>query len=416
MKNLDTEKLTIEQAQKDLGEALEAGDQKKAEAAVAMMAQVHQQQMMSEVDDRVKEQVKQALETNDQSILAQRGVRQLTTEETTFYQKVIGALTSSNPKQQLDNLEVTFPETVINQVFEDLTVNHPLLNAISFTPVGLVTRWLVNKHEQQLAVWGELCDEIIKEIVSAFDDMDMSLYKLSAFMIVCNAMLDLGPVWLDRYCREILYDALACGLEQAIVDGDGDKKPIGMMREADDSMRQGNVYPRKAEVSLADFSPGSYGGFIADNLSKTAKGNPRVVGELLMVVNPTDYLKIVMPATTVQTPTGAYVNNVFPHPTRIVQSVFMPEGKAVFGLGSRYFMGLGRTTPKAGRLEYSDEYRFLEDQRTYRIKLYGNGRPLDNNSFVVVDISGIPALAWPVRVVNASEFPGGVNEGGTPEI
>ena len=42
---------------------------------------------------------------------------------------------------------------------------------------------------------------------------------------------------------------------------------------------------------------------------------------------------------------------------------------------------------KEGRIEYSDDYRFLEDERVYLIKLYANGFAKDNNAFQVLNIS-----------------------------
>ena len=65
----------------------------------------------------------------------------------------------------------------------------------------------------------------------------------------------------------------------------------------------------------------------------------------------------------------------------------MPENRAIIGLPNRYFMGVG--TAKSGKIEYSDEYHFLEDERMYLVKLYGHGEPLDNNAFVYADISGL---------------------------
>ncbi len=94
-----------------------------------------------------------------------------------------------------------------------------------------------------------------------------------------------------------------------------------------------------------------------------------------------------MPASTILTPQGTYANNVFPFPTKVIQSVAVPKDYAVIGLADYYFMGMG--TAKNGRLEYSDEYKFLEDLRTYKIKLYGMGRPLDINAFLYLDISGV---------------------------
>ncbi|WP_235640253.1 hypothetical protein [Clostridioides difficile] len=45
-------------------------------------------------------------------------------------------------------------------------------------------------------------------------------------------------------------------------------------------------------------------------------------------------------------------------------------------------MGIG----SAGKIEYSDEYKFLEDVRVYLAKQYATGTPKDNFSFLVFDI------------------------------
>ena len=38
-------------------------------------------------------------------------------------------------------------------------------------------------------------------------------------------------------------------------------------------------------------------------------------------------------------------------------------------------------------LQYSDEYKFLEDQRTFKMVQYANGKADDDTSFVVLDVS-----------------------------
>ena len=57
-------------------------------------------------------------------------------------------------------------------------------------------------------------------------------------------------------------------------------------------------------------------------------------------------------------------------------------------------------TAKTGRIEYSDEYRFLEDERVYIVKAYANGMPKDNNSFLYLDISGLKPASYKVTLVN----------------
>jgi hypothetical protein len=70
----------------------------------------------------------------------------------------------------------------------------------------------------------------------------------------------------------------------------------------------------------------------------------------------------------------------------------MPSGHAVVGLGKRYFLGLG--TSKDGLIDYSDHAQFVEDNRVYTTHLYGNGKPLDNNAFEYLDISGLEPLSY----------------------
>ena len=111
-------------------------------------------------------------------------------------------------------------------------------------------------------------------------------------------------------------------------------------------------------------------------MAPLTKNGKRSVSNVLMVVNPLDYWSKIFPGTTVLTANGAYVYGVLPIPATIVQSVAVPEGKMIAGLARDYFMGVGSSQ----RIEYSDHYRFLEDERTYITKQYANGKPLDNES------------------------------------
>lgn len=333
----------------------------------------------------------------DASILAARGVRQLTSEENEYYQKVITAMKSSNPQQALTEIDVVMPKTTIDAIFEDLTTEHPLLDAIQFQNTSGLIEMLLNANGQELATWGTLTAEITKELTSGFKKVSMTLSKLSAFLPVAKSMLDLGPAWLDRYTRDILSEALANGLESGIIAGTGKDMPIGMNRQVGEGVTvTGGVYPEKTTVAVTSLDPVSYGNLLAD-LAKGPNGKTRKINNVIMVINPVDYFKKVMPATTIRTPDGAYVNNVLPYPTTIIQSAQIAEGKAIIGLGKRYFMGIG--TAKSGKIEYSDEYKFLEDERVYLVKLYGHGEPLDNDAFIYADISGLTPLVQEVKVV-----------------
>lgn len=62
---------------------------------------------------------KEMLVEQDATILAQRGVRQLTSKEKQYYEKIIEAMRSTDPKQALNDVEVVMPETIIDSVFDD---------------------------------------------------------------------------------------------------------------------------------------------------------------------------------------------------------------------------------------------------------------------------------------------------------
>jgi len=161
-------------------------------------------------------------------------------------------------------------------------------------------------------------------------------------------------------------------------------------------------YGAKQAVPVTELTPQAYGELVSE-LAVSPNGLYRPVTELLLIVNPVDYLTKVMPATIFQRPDGTWARDILPLPTDIVQSAWVDEGTAILGLSKRYIMALG--TGKEGRIEYSDDYRFLEDERVYLIKLYGTGRPMDNNSFLVLDISDLKPTIPRVIVDNIDEFP-----------
>ncbi len=69
------------------------------------------------------------------------------------------------------------------------------------TPTG-VTEWIVSRGVNP-AWWGKLCEAVKKVLDNGFDVINMKQFKLSGYIPVCKAMLDLGPVWLDRYVRTV---------------------------------------------------------------------------------------------------------------------------------------------------------------------------------------------------------------------
>ena len=329
---------------------------------------------------------------NDKNILAQRGYRNLTNAEEKYYNALITASKCRNVQQAVTTLsDLTandvMPETIIDQVLKDVVAEHPILAKVNFQYAKYATKIIMNDHSKQNAVWGEVDAEITKEITSAFKLLNLTQNKLSAFAVIPMGLLDMGPTFLDGYIRAILKDAIACGLEEAIVKGDGDGKPVGLMMKLTGALD--GVHQAKEAVAVTDFGVKSMGALIA-RMAKNEKGHNRPVGKLSLICNANDYYTLVAPAVRVQNMSGAYVDN-FAFPMEVIISEAVEAGKAILADLNNYFVGVGFA--KEGVIEFSDEAQFLADKRVYKIKTYANGRAMDENSALLLDISGLqPAV------------------------
>lgn len=385
------------QAVSDLARAFATGEGEQVEQAL--------DGYRASILEDVTEQYEQATRAGDAAVLAQRGFRQLTSQEDAYYQRVISALGSTAPKQAFADFSTVpdkmMPSTIFDQILKDIEEAHPLLSAVNVVNVGYITEWLRNKHTRQLAAWGSVGEAVTKEITSAFEVVDVKQGKLSCFALVSLDMLKLGPQWLDGYVRTVIGEAIACGLETGVVDGIGAKgQPIGLDRDIHEGVSHNDTtgYPKKTAVKVTDLTPTTYGSLVAQ-LAKNESGKDKSIdfrsdSGLGLVCSPTDYLTKVMPATTVQTPTGQYVGDLFPLPTKVYPSVAVEDGTAILALMGEYDVFLGGDRG----LEYSDEVKFLEDQRAFKQVVYAFGKAEDNTSAVVLDISGLEPAYTTVKV------------------
>ena len=389
MKNLDMMQQKRAEIVQALSNAIAANDEKAVQQSLEGLSAFY-----SEI---VTAQINGAMEDADRTILAGRGVRQLTSKETKFYEAVIQASRSATPKQAIANIDIAFPETIIDTVMEDAMVESPLLNAIDFQNTTNITHWIINEQGPQKAVWGALGlnknSTGVSELVGDIAEFNVAYAKLFAYMTTSMDLLDAGPAWVDRYIRAVLTEALILGAEDGVVSGNGVNQPIGMISDGtvDSTTQEYNI---QTPVALNEITPKSMGTLVA-GMAVTPSGRPRKVDGLIFVCTPADYYSKVVPATTMQAPDGTYRNDVMPIPCQIIQSTALTAGKAVLGIGKQYFLGLG--LPKNGKLEYDDSTMFLEDARAYKIKFLGNGRPKDFNSFKYLDISNLKELVWHVK-------------------
>ncbi len=352
------------------------------------------------LEQKIIERFSELQQSNDKVILTSRGQRQLTSVEQSFYDDIIGAFKAPDPKAALAGVETTFPITIIDEVINDIQAEHPLLAAINFQNTTGSTRWLYSDDSTPLATWGALTAAITEEMSATIKNVDFNLTKLTAFIPVPKDLLELGAVYLDAYVRAILSEASANGLEYGFINGTGKNQPIGMIRDL--SVQTNGEYAEKGKLKLNSFEPTEYCGLIA-NLAKRENNSYRNVTEVALIVNPKDFITKIIPGTTVMGTDGTYKNGIFPFPTKVYPSSQIGSGEAILGISIN-----GKIFYKAfyagalSKIDYSDETRWLDDERVYITKLYAYGRPVDNTSFIYLDISSLVAAVLKVKVVSDS--------------
>ena len=372
-----------------LGEAIRNDD---AEAAATAFQEAQEQLCQS-----IEQQFLQYEGAADIAVLQQRGLRALTSEETAWYQKFIGAV-KTGAKQEITNLTAAMPVTIIDRVIDDMRKSHPLLSAIQINDAAGAQKLVMNgvQMASKLGGWGQITSAISTERAGEIKVIDVTVAKYTAYFIIPKDFVKFNftfaPMWVDQYIRIILSESIAFGLERTIVTGDGNSQFIGMDRNI--TTQSGGAYAQKTPVKITNWDE-DYADVVA-GMAVDSNGDDRDVPEVLLVVNPQDNIKKIRKAQN--TITHAGIIDMISHtwPTRVVTSSMMAQGKAIAGIAGSYFAAINGGT--CGIIEFDDSNQFLEDNRIYTTRVYGNGQPVDNNSFVLLDISEVEAPALPVKV------------------
>ena len=331
--------------------------------------------MESEIVKSVSGQVNN--EMLDRSILQQRGQNVLTSEETKFFAAAVveGGFTD----------DAILPETTQERVFEDLTTEHPLLAALGLQDLGALTRFIYSDATKTY-VWGPLFGGIAGQINASFTEKSIGQMKLTAFAVIPDDMLALGPVWVERYVRTVIVETYSVGLENGFVNGTGANQPIGLMKDVNPIT---NAVTTKVSQGNLTFEPSTYGEVISGELyqvvkalSTDAEGKARKVdGKVCMVVNPVDAIGV-QARNTIQTANGQWVM-ALPYNIQVIESSEVPSGKALFFVKGQYIAAI------AGgyKLKKFDQTLAIEDAILYTIKQFANGMPKDNKAALVYDLA-----------------------------
>ncbi|MGD7007618.1 phage major capsid protein [Metabacillus sp. 84] len=363
---------TFEEKKQAFATATQNGNAEEQSKALNSMLEALAQDVQGDILNQVNASM------GDRAIMQARGANVLTSDETKFFNVVI----EEGGFKDTDTLPVTTQE----RIFDDLVEAHPLLQEIGIQNLGAVTEYIYGDPEGA-AVWGPLFGDIKGQLNATFRKESITQLKLTAFVPLSNDMLNLGPVWVERYVRTMISEAMAVGLERGYVAGTGKDMPIGLLKDLDGAVTNG-VYPDKAAAGTLTFKPGrmtinELKGVVEKLSIRPVNGEDKVrnvAGRVIMVVNPFDNFGIQANAT-IQNAAGAYVTSLPFNPT-MTESMFVPQGKVLFFVRNEYTAAIGG----AMEMKKFDQTLAMEDATLYIAKQYATGKPKDNYAAQVYNL------------------------------
>lgn len=327
----------------------------------------------------------------DNRVLEARGIPTLTAEETKFYNEAV--------KTGGFDSEVVWPETILERVFENLQKDHPILSIINFTPtVGRVK--VIRARRTGVAVFGPLHKDLEGQLDSKFGASEFVQLALTAFFLVSNDTLDLGPRWIDRFINLSLTEAVRDIWAEKIIAGTGNNEPIGLLKDLGGAVTAG-VYPDKTTAGTLTFGKDKIVTEVAGVMKKLSKFTYKVdetdegevkyrsvAGKVFLIVNPVNYWDIVSRITF------ANLNNIygsampFIDVKNIVESVDVPENKLIAFVEGEYDASQSR----AEKVSVYKETFAMKRATLYAVDMLGNGYPTNNEAAQIytLDFSATP--------------------------
>ena len=341
-----------------------------------------------DASNQVRAEYEELKNVTDNRVLEARGIPTLTAEETKFYNEV--------SKAGGFDKDLVWPETIFEKVFEDLEKDHPLLRLINFqSTVGKVK--VIRSRRKGVAVFGPLHKDLEGQLDAEFDSTEYTQLALTAFMLISNDTLDLGPRWINRYVQLSLREAVSDIWEVKIVTGTGNNEPIGLLKDLDGAVT-GGVYPDKASAGTLTFKDSAtmvkefakvlktaskYTHRIGDNDTDGETKYRKVSGKVYLIVNPVNYYDIVARVTT-QNANGVFVSNLpFISQDHIIESLDVPENKLIAFIDGEY----DATQSRPEKIAVYKETFAMKRATLYAIDMLGNGQPTNNDAAQVYDIA-----------------------------
>ena len=281
-------------------------------------------------------------------------------------------------KRAISGADATIPSVVLELVRERITEYSKLIKHVNLQRASGDARIPVMGVVPE-AVWTEMCAST-NEIDLSFGVVTLDGYMISAYVPVCNAVLEDNDVDLASKVIEAIGKAMGRAIDKAILFGRGEGMPTGILTAllaGDHAATNVVAITGKEGIELFKAIVGATG----------ETSNDYSAGEKFWAMNEKTKTKLQAEAMSFNA-AGAIItgqNGEMPVVGGKIEVVGdVPDNVIIGGYGDLYTM-LERA---AMSFEKSEHVRFLQNQTVFKGNARYDGRPVIEKGFVAIGIAG----------------------------
>ena len=269
--------------------------------------------------------------------------------------------------------ELTIPDVTVNRIFDiagDYSTLYPLVDKLRIKGKSRI----LFDTDTEAAEWIEMTDAIPEGTVGTIGHIDFDGFKVGKLTFVDNSILQDSIINLDAYVTKKIARAIALAIDEAILNGTGVKQPTGIIPSLDAT--------HEVDVDIADGIAG-----VVSPISLIDTGADSV-GEIVAVMSRKTYYDKLLPFSILPTSAGNLVGKL-PNLTnpdllglKVVFNNNMEADTILYGDFSKYTL----VEREALTIDTSEHAKFGADKTGFRGKARFDGKPVDKNAFVLVNL------------------------------
>lgn len=279
------------------------------------------------------------------------------------------------------NVDLTIPTELFEIITDEIgkkSVMYSLVNVKKLTGKG---RALI-VAEAPKAIWVEQTDAL-KELNANISQIEVDGFKLGGFIPLHNSQIEDSVINLLELVVDLLSDAIAKSLDEAILFGNGSKKPVGIWGAlVGKTTENAQTNPTIATQIVKAHTEKTLLADIVKGVAKLKKAN----GKRTVIMSESTWLNYIVASTINLNDAGQLVAAqsgklpVLGYDVQFVEE--FPDDMMIIGDFKKYLLS-ERTGLK---VDTSTDVKFIEDQTLIKATQRFDGKPINNESFIIVTL------------------------------